>query len=74
MTRSPQMGTDSEGIFSLVFAYQEKHQQKMFEHPGQGNSLCECQHLSSLTLSLYKELVEKSGQGSRGGDCINSAT
>ena len=54
MTKSPQMGTDSEGICSLVFAYQEEHQQKMFEHPGQGNSFCECQHLSSLTPILVQ--------------------
>lgn len=54
MTRSPQMGTDSEGICSLVFAYQEEHQQKIFEHPGQDNSFCECQHLSSLTPILVQ--------------------
>ena len=49
MTRSFQMGTDSEGICSLVIAHKEKHQQKMFEHSGQSDSFCECQLASFLS-------------------------
>ena len=75
MTRSPQMGTDSEGICSLVFAYKVRNVNTRWL-----SILDKATHSVNVSifphspLSLYNELVEKSDQERRDGDCVNSAT
>lgn len=65
MIRSLQMSMDFEGLCILLIVHKEKHQQKMFEHLGQGDSFCECQlasflsHLYPGTMSLWKKMAVK---------------
>ena len=75
MPRSPQMGTDSEGICSLVFAYKVRNiNRRCLSILDKATHSVNVSIFPHSPLSLYNELVEKSGQESRDRDCINSAT